>query len=103
MEEGRRIKIERENGYIIYSTSDMNENELVIDMVETYEHGKGTASELIKEVAKVAEKEGKDLTLCAYPQDDTVTLNELISIYEHLGFEVEYDNGEEALMRYRFI
>lgn len=96
------MRINRENGYISYSTDDMNENELVIDMVETYEHSKGTATELIKEVVKIAEKEGKELTLCAYPQDGTVTLETLISIYEHLGFEVEYDDGRYALMRYRF-
>jgi ribosomal protein S18 acetylase RimI-like enzyme len=94
------MKIEKENGYIVYNESDMDDNELVIEMVETYERGKGTAGELIREVIKIAKNEGKALTLCAYPQDDSVDLDTLIEIYEHLGFKVDWTDGEAAEMRY---
>lgn len=93
-------KIEVENGYIEYDTDDMNENELVITKVEVYEKRKGTGSELVKKVIKIAQEEGKELTLCAYPQDDSISLKDLIKFYENLGFSVEYDDGSEALMRY---
>lgn len=95
------MKIERKNGYIKYNVDDVNENELIIEMVETYEHGKGTASELINEVISIAEAEEKKLSLCACPQDDTVDLETLISIYEHLGFSVDFTDGYMALMSYR--
>lgn len=94
------MTINKENGYIKYSVDDMNENELVIDMVKTYEHGKGTATELIKEVIQIAKEEGKELSLYAYPQDDSIDKDTLVEIYEHLGFEVEYDDGDGCLMRY---
>lgn len=94
------MKITKENGYIKYSIDDMDENTLVIDMVETYKRGQGTATELINEVIKIAEEENKNLELCAYPQDETITLEELVAIYEHLGFVEDYNNNEEALMHY---
>lgn len=96
------MKIENENGYIKYSVSYMDENEIVIDMVETYERGKGTATKLIKEVIDIAAKEGKELTLCAYPQDDTIDLDTLVAIYEHLGFVSDYSDGQTTLMHYEF-
>ena len=80
------MKIENDNGYIIYNVSDMDDDELVIEMVETYERGKGTATELIDQVISIARDKGMRLGLCACPQDDSITLEELISIYEHLGF-----------------
>lgn len=96
------MKIEKTNGYIEYSISDMDDNELVIDMVETYERGKGTATKLINEVIEIARENEQELTLCAYPQDETITLEDLVAIYKHLGFVVEYDCGEEVLMKYDF-
>lgn len=91
------MKIEKENGYIIYNVDDVNDDEFVIEMVETYEHGKGTASELINEVISIAEAKEKKLSLCACPQDDTVDIETLIAIYSHLDFA----DGYMALMSYR--
>lgn len=94
------MKIEVENGYIKYSQDDMNENELVIEMVEVLNKRKGTGTELVKKVIDIANKEGKELTLCAYPQDESISLEDLIEFYEKLGFFIEYDDGTEVLMRY---
>ncbi|MBP3801064.1 MAG: GNAT family N-acetyltransferase [Clostridia bacterium] len=96
------MEIKVANGYIRYSVDDMNENELVIDKVEVIKKKQGTGTELVNMVIEIAEKDNKALTLCAYPQDDSIDLESLISFYEKLGFCVEYNDGSSALMRYMF-
>lgn len=94
-------KIEMENGYIEYSEDDMNEKELVIELVEVKEKRKGTGSMLVKKVIEYAKQNDYEaVTLCAYPEDDSVELNGLIEFFESLGLDIEYDDGSEALMRY---
>lgn len=92
--------IENENGYIHYSQDDMNEDDLVIEMVEVYTKRKGTGSQLVKQVIQIAQKEKKGLALCAYPQDDSIDLKNLVEFYEKLGFSIDYNDGSEVLMRY---
>lgn len=92
------MTITKENGYARVSEDDMNEDELVLDIVEVKEKRKGTGSELVKECIKYAESEGKKLTLCAYPQDDSIDLESLVNFYKKLGFSTDYDDGEEVLM-----
>ncbi len=96
------MTINNENGYINYSVDDMHEDEFVIDKVEAFVKRKGTGSALVNEVIKIAEEEGKALTLCAYPQDDSIELEDLVEFYKNLGFEIEYDEGSCVLMRYFF-
>lgn len=93
-------KIENENGYIFFDADDMNSDDLVIEKVEAYEKRKGTGTQLVKQVIQIAQEEDKGLTLCAYPQDDSIELSALVKFYEKLGFSVEYDDGSEVLMRY---
>ena len=92
--------IENENGFIRYAQDDMNEDDLIIEMVEVYQKRKGTGSQLVKQVMQIAQKERKGLTLCAYPQDESIDLKNLVKFYENLGFSIEYDDGSEVLMRY---
>lgn len=96
------MKIEKENGYLKYSVDDMNENEYVIDMVEVYNKRQGTGTQLVKEMIDIARRDGKELGLCAYPQDDSISYEDLLNFYIKLGFIVEYDDGEEAIMKYEF-
>lgn len=97
------MKLEIKNGYIEYSIDDMNDEELVIDLVEVVEKRKGTGSKLVNEVIKYAKQNNyKAVTLCAYPQDNTIELKDLVRFYEKLGFDVEYDDGSEVLMKYDF-
>ena len=96
------MKIENANGYIIYSADDLNENWLVIDYVKAYTKRRGTGSLLVEKVIEIAQNENKKLSLCAYPDDKSITLEGLINFYEKLGFAVDYDNGEQALMSYQF-
>lgn len=94
------MKIENENGYILYSNDDMDENVIDIDLVEVKQKRKGTGSKLVNQVIEIAKKEGKNISLCAYPQNDSITLSDLIKFYERLGFKLEYDDGNEAILNY---
>lgn len=97
------MKLEKEYGFIKYDVDDMNENEIIIELVEVTEKRKGYGTQLVKEVLNIARREGKKaVTLCAYPQDDSITLDQLVNFYEHIGFEVEYDDGESVIMRHDF-
>ena len=93
------MRIEVENGYIELEEG-MEPGELVIEMVEAYEKRTGTGSKLVEMAKEYAKNEGKHLTLCAYPQDDSIELDELVAFYDGLGFEVEFDDGSEALMKW---
>lgn len=91
-------RFELKNGYAVVSVDDMNEDELVLDIVEVKEKRQGTGTELVNMVIEYAREQGKTLTLCAYPQDDSIELEDLVSFYEELGFGVDYDDGAEVLM-----
>ena len=93
-------KIELDNGYIIFSKSDMDENEIIIEKLEVKEKRKGTGTELINKVIDIAIEEGKSISLCAHPLDDSITLDNLILFYESLGFLLDWDDGNVALMKY---
>ena len=92
------MRIENENGYITYSIDDMNDEELVIDNIEVIEKRKGTGTKLVQQVIEIANKQNKKLTLCAYPQNNSITLSQLVNFYEKLGFNTEYDTGSAVLM-----
>lgn len=94
------MRIEVENGYAIITEDDMNEDELVLDMVEAYEKRQGTGRQLVEMAIDYANEQNKALTLCAYPQDDSIDLDTLVSFYEAIGFEIEYDDDSAVLMRY---
>ena len=93
------MKITVDNGYIEYSEDELEDNAICIDMVEVNKKRQGTGKELVNKVIDIAIAEGKDITLCAYPQDDSIELFDLVSFYESCGFEIEYDDGSEVLMR----
>ena len=91
-------KIVKENGYLNYSIED---DEVVIDLVEVYTKRTGTGSELVRELINWArENDYSSIGLCAYPQDDSITLESLVKFYDKLGFDVDYDDGNEVLMSY---
>lgn len=89
--------IEIENGKLEYSYED---DVIILDLVEVIEKRKGTGRQLVQMLIAIAEEEGKDIELCAYPQDDSIELADLVYFYEDLGFSVEYDTGSEVLMKY---
>ena len=89
--------IENENGKLEYS---YEYDVIILDLVEVNEKRKGTGSVLVQMLISIAEEEQKNIELCAYPQDDSIDLAELINFYNNLGFTVDYNTGTEALMIY---
>ncbi len=90
------MKYELENGYITYSVDDMDEEALVIEEVVVNEKRMGTGRQLVEHV--IEEADGKTISLCAYPINDDMELAELIEFYESCGFELEWDDGNTAIM-----
>jgi len=93
--------IELENGYVKID-QDINSNDLVLDMVEVKNKRQGTGTKLVKMAMKYARDNGKRLTLCAYPQDDSIDLESLVDFFERLGFDIDEDDGEAVTMRMRW-
>lgn len=93
-------RIEVDNGYIIFSDSITEENTIEIEEVSVKEKRKGTGSELVRKVIEIAQEEGKGLTLCAHPLDDSISTENLVEFYEKLGFTIDYDDGIIYLMKY---
>jgi len=74
------------DGSLAYSYDDGN---LVIDNIEVKIQKKGTGNALMQEIEKIAQKKGKkEIELNAYPQDKTITSENLIKFYDDLGYEV---------------
>ena len=94
------MKIKDKNGFLIYSRDDMEKDTYVIEMIEAFEKRKGTGTKLINQMKKIANNKGKKISLCAYPQDESISLENLISFYENLDFNIVYDDGSAAIMEY---
>jgi hypothetical protein len=92
------MKIEKENGVIEYSFSDYKKPEIIIDFIKVYKQRIGTGRELINEVKKIALEKKLPISLYAYPQDDTISLEELIKFYFSCGFEI--DNNSDGQIFY---
>jgi hypothetical protein len=83
------MTIRNDNGKLRYSIED---NEIVLELVEVKEKRKGTGTELINQLKEIAAEHQLPITLCAYPEDDSITQDQLNSFYEGLGFK----KGEEC-------
>lgn len=87
------------DGYIQFHY-DEDDDEVIIDMIEVKTKRRGTGTALIQFAKDYASKKGKDLTLCAYPQEEGLELEDLVNFYEKNGFTTEWSDDSEALMRY---
>ncbi|MCK9543933.1 MAG: N-acetyltransferase [Novosphingobium sp.] len=83
------MKIKTTNGYINYS---IEEDEIIIDHVEVINKRQGTGRKLIKQVLQIAREHGLHVTLCAYPQNESISQENLREFYESLGFELHPDD-----------
>jgi GNAT superfamily N-acetyltransferase len=80
-----------DSSFIQYSVED---DEVIIDLVKVETPRQGIGSKLVKMVIDLynSEYSDKKLTLWAFPQDDTIDLDSLISFYENLGFVITDDS-----------
>jgi hypothetical protein len=77
------MKLTNANGYLTYHIED---GELVIDDIKSFEQKKGTGKKLVKELKDIAMDMQMPISLAACPQDDTITQCELNQFYISLGF-----------------
>jgi hypothetical protein len=87
--------------FIQYSIDD-DYNEVIIDNLKSFQKGDGT--KLVKKIINVYNKlDGNyKLTLCACPQDDTISLEDLVTFWEKQGFSQDAEQGRSdcVLMTY---
>jgi hypothetical protein len=83
------------DNFIQYSVED---DELIIDLVKVNTPRQGIGSKLVQMVIDLwkSEYSDKKLTLWAYPQDDSIDLDSLISFYENLGFGITDDSMRDC-------
>ena len=89
--------IEDENGYLKYSVED---GELIIDNIKVYKQRLGTGTKLMNQVKDIARQKKIPISFYAYPQDDTITDDELKEFYISQGFELHPDDVDGRLYKY---
>lgn len=82
------MKITTENNSYIHYTVDSNC--ITIDEIKSY--AKGDGSILLSELKTIASELDLSIELYAFPQDDTITKEELNSFYKKNGFELHPDD-----------
>lgn len=87
------------NGFLNY-TVDEDAEEVVIDLVKVNEQLKGTGRQLLNMVKDIACELGYKVSLYAYPQDDTITDDELFNFYRSCGFELSADDVDGRMFEY---
>lgn len=90
-------EIKNEYGFLQYDFDD-ERAEIVIETIEVdLEHRcRGVGSSLISELKMIADELNLPIGLYAYPNDDSVTLEQLISFFEKNGFEVDRRNQSQV-------
>jgi hypothetical protein len=87
------MKIEIEKGYALYS---IEEDEIIIDMVFAEVKNKGIGSKLISLLKQISIDNKLPLTLCSYPQDNSISQEDLNSFYFKNGFSLHPDDCDNT-------
>lgn len=88
------MKIELENGFIIYT---IEENEITIDNIKVYNQKQGMGKKLIELVKSIAKDNNLPIGLYAEPQDETINEDDLKDFYYSCGFELDVDDCDGKL------
>ncbi|MFZ4415011.1 MAG: hypothetical protein ACOYOV_18135 [Bacteroidales bacterium] len=88
------MKIENENGYVIYSIEDA---EITIDDIKSFKQRQGTGKNLINKIKEIAIELNLPIGLYSYPQDDTIIQGDLNDFYYACGFELDKDDSDFRL------
>lgn len=91
------MEIRNEKGYIKYT---IEEDEITLDMIEVKVKHQGAGSELLNKLKDIAYSLDKKIGLYAYPQDDSITQEELRNFYYKNGFELDPDDVDYNLFVY---
>lgn len=87
-------KFELENGYAIVNVEN---DEVVIENIKVYEQRKGTGKELINLIKKYASSINLPISLYAFPQDSTISEDDLKDFYYSCGFDLHVDDVDGKL------
>jgi len=102
-------KLNYGNGAVLqFSTFNKKENELELQTLISIDKGKGVATQVMKDIASIADKNGVELTLFAQPfgdWTDKLGIRDLVNFYMKSGFVIdpeymddfEFDSKEEAI------
>ena len=77
-------QIKLDNGSLVWYIED----EIIIDLIEVKHKRCGTGRILISELKDIAIQKGLPISLCSYPQDDSITQSDLDNFYLNNGFVV---------------
>lgn len=88
------MKIENENGYLLYS---IENTEITLDDIKVYEQRKGTGKKMIEELKDIAREFQLPIGLYSYPQDNTIEPDDLNNFYYSNGFELDPNDCDYKL------
>lgn len=81
-------RLDTDKGYVKYHLEDPDNSIWIIDAIEANGRRNGNGSSLLKEVEEIIRNEGgRRIELYAYPQDDSITEDELCDFYHINGYE----------------
>jgi hypothetical protein len=92
-------KIEDSNGYLSYT---IDEDEITLDMIKSYDKRKGTASKLIQKLKDLSREKKLPIGLYAEPQDFSISDDDLIEFYYKNGFELDPDDSDGKLFIWKY-
>jgi hypothetical protein len=92
-------KIEDSNGYLSYT---INEDEITLDMIKSYDKRKGTATKLIEKLKDLSRENKLPIGLYAEPQDFSISDDDLIEFYYKNGFELDPDDSDGKLFIWKY-
>ena len=91
--------IEDSNGYLSYT---IDEDEITLDMIKSYDKRKGTASKLIEKLKDLSREKKLPIGLYAEPQDFSISDDDLIEFYYKNGFELDPDDSDGKLFIWKY-
>ena len=85
------MRVELDNGFALLT---INEDEVIIDNIEVFQKRKGTGKKLIEMIKNIAYDLSLPITLYAYPQDDSISNEDLRTFYYSCNFELHCDDSD---------
>ncbi len=88
------MKIEVENGYLLYTVTD---TEITLDYIKVYHKRKGMGRKMIEELKDFARELQLPIGLYSYPEDNTIEQDDLNNFYYSCGFELDTNDVDNKL------
>ena len=89
-----------ENGYLSYS---IDKEEIYINNIEVYKKRKGTGRKLLEIIKDFSIKLELPIRLHSYPQNDSISEDDLRNFYLNCGFYYHHDDSEKKYFEWKQI